>query len=207
MRFLDLEALKATPLETEPFPYLIVPRFIRRDQLARVYEEFPRIERAGSFPTSEVEVTPYFAAFLAELESPELRHAFAEKFAMDLEGRPTLITLRGQTREKDGRIHTDTKTKLITVLIYLNPVWGRSDGRLRLLRSATDLEAKVAEIPPEDGNLLAFKVTENSWHGHTTYAGPRRAIQLNWLTSEDVARRELSRHRFSARLKRLVPFA
>ena len=79
MRFLDLEALAATPLETEPFPYLIVPHFIRREELQRVYSEFPPIERAGSFPISEVAATPYFRSFLAELESDDLRHAFADK--------------------------------------------------------------------------------------------------------------------------------
>ena len=34
-----------------------------------------------------------------------------------------MITVRGRCAAKDGRIHTDTPTKLITVLIYFNDQW------------------------------------------------------------------------------------
>ena len=32
-----------------------------------------------------------------------------------------MATLRGQSREKDGRIHCDSTAKRVTVLLYLNP--------------------------------------------------------------------------------------
>jgi hypothetical protein len=53
------------------------------------------------------------------------------------------------------------------------------------------------------GTLLAFRRSNNSWHGHKPFAGPRRVIQFNWVTSEAVVRREQNRHRFSAWMKKL----
>jgi hypothetical protein len=136
-----------------------------------------------------------------------MRDAFAAKFGIDLSDRPTMVTVRGRARAKDGKIHADSRTKLITVLIYMNAAWEAPGGRLRLLRSADSLDDPVAEVPPIEGTLVAFKVTENSWHGHAAAEGPRRVIQLNWVTDAGVVRKEQTRHRFSARLKRLFSAA
>jgi SM-20-related protein len=117
-----------------------------------------------------------------------------------------MITLRGFSDGKDGRIHTDSATKLITLLLYMNPVWQAEAGRLRLLRSADGLDDCVAEIPPLAGMMVAFRRSDNSFHGHHPHVGERRSIQLNWVTDARVVRREIGRHRWSARLKTLNPF-
>jgi hypothetical protein len=54
--------------------------------------------------------------------------------------------------------------------------------------------------------MVAFRRSEHSFHGHHPHNGERRSLQLNWVTDEAVVRRELSRHRWSARLKALNPF-
>jgi hypothetical protein len=203
LRFFDLDAFAATPLTAEPFPYLIVPGFMPHAALAALAADYPRIDKPGSFPVSELRFGPSFRAMLDELEGPAIRDAFAEKFAMDLSGRPTMVTVRGRAQAKDGRIHADSKTKLITVLLYMNQHWEAPGGRLRLLRSADSLDDSIVEVPPIEGTLLAFKVTPNSWHGHEPTEGERRVIQLNWVRDEDVVRHEQARHRFSAKLKRL----
>jgi hypothetical protein len=202
--YLDIEAFRRTALVTDPFPYLIVPGFVPPAARAALDRDYPAIEQPGSFPVADLRYGPAFADFLAELGGPALRAAFAEKFGLDLEGRPTMITVRGQARAGDGKIHTDTSTKLITVLIYMNEAWEAPGGRLRLLRSPDDLEDVIAEVPPAAGTLLAFRVTANSWHGHHPVSGPRRVIQLNWVESERVVRRERLRHGVSARVKRLL---
>ncbi len=207
MSMLDLEAFAATTLTTEPFPYLIVPGFLKEAARATVGQDYPEIAKPGSFPISEVEGGPAFLKLMDELQGPAMRAAFEAKFDIDLTGRPTMVTVRGQARAKDGRIHTDSKTKIITVLLYMNSRWEEDGGRLRLLRSPESLEDPIAEVPPDEGTLLAFLVTPNSWHGHRQFVGARRVIQLNWVTDEEVVRHEQSRHRFSARMKRLLPFA
>jgi hypothetical protein len=202
---IDYERLRRTPLVREPFDHLVVSDFLASAALEPVLSAFPAIARGGSFPESELSFGPAFARLLAELRGPELREAVAEKFGIDLEERPTMVTVRGQARAKDGRIHTDTATKIVTVLLYLNPGWNDEGGRLRLLRSSSSLDDYFAEIPPEAGTAVFFRCTRNAWHGHTPYVGQRRAIQLNWVTDESVVRHEERRHRFSARLKKWLP--
>ena len=116
-----------------------------------------------------------------------------------------MITVRGRCREQDGRIHTDSATKIITVLLYLNPGWEAPGGRLRLLRSPDNLDAVIVEVPPDEGTLVAFRRGAHSFHGHTPFVGPRRVIQLNWVTTPEVLRYEATRHRVSALVKRLLP--
>lgn len=207
MTAIDLDAFRTLPLQRDPFDYVIVPGFVRADVRDAVNRDFPTIERPGSFPTGELRFGPAFQSLLDEIQGPEMTAAFAEKFDMDLSDRPTMVTVRGMCREKDGQIHTDSRTKLITVLIYMNGQWEAAGGRLRLLRSSDDLDDMVAEVPPDEGTLIAFRNAPNAWHGHQPFAGRRRAIQLNWVTGRDVVRREQARHALSARLKRLNPFA
>jgi hypothetical protein len=203
-RFLDLDALKATPLIREPFEYFLVPGFVRPEARPRINADYPNISEGGSFPVAQLSYGPAFREFLDELESEEFREAFEEKFGLDLAGRPTTITVRGQCSPRDGRIHTDTKSKIITILIYMNAGWENSGGRLRLLRSADNLDDMIMEVPPVEGTLLAFKRADNSWHGHKPFAGERRVIQFNWVTSEGDRRLALLRHHVSAPFKRLI---
>ena len=201
-RFLDLAAFAATPLVSDPFPYLIVPGFLPRAALDVLAGDFPQIKSPGSFPASELRFGPEFQAFLDEIEGRALREAMEQKFGIDLSGRPTMVTVRGRASAKDGQIHADSKTKLITVLIYMNERWEAPGGRLRLLRSPDSLEDCIVEVPPVEGTLIAFKVTPNSWHGHERVIGERRVVQLNWVRDADVVRHEQNRHRFSAKIKR-----
>lgn len=199
----DMEKFNATALVKTPFEYLILPEFLRPEMLAAISRDFPIIAKPGSFPSETLQFGGAFRELLNELEGDTFRHAVEQKFGLDLTGRPTIITVRGHTDETDGRIHTDSRTKIITMLIYFNEDWHESGGRLRLLRSGTDLEDYVAEVDPSIGTLLAFRRSDNSWHGHKPFVGPRRAIQLNWVIDEKVKRREQKRHGISAFFKNL----
>jgi SM-20-related protein len=203
LSMLDLETFRSRPLTREPFEFLIVPEFVKSDARAAIDKDYPEVGGPGSFPLREVSYGPAFAKLIEEMRSDEFRQAFEEKFAIDLTNRPDMITVRGRCSEKDGKIHTDSETKIITILIYMNPPWEPSGGRLRLLRSGNNLDDAILEVPPSEGTLLAFRRSNNSWHGHKPFSGPRRVIQFNWVTSEAVVRREQNRHRFSAWMKKL----
>jgi hypothetical protein len=207
LSLLDLEKLRASPLRHDPFDFVIVDDFVRPEHLPAVIADFPPLGRHGSFSLAGQRYGAAFAHLAEELQGEDMRRVVEEKFAIDLDGRPTMITLRGYSDGKDGRIHTDTATKLITVLLYMNPVWEDEAGRLRLLRSAGDLDDFVAEVRPVAGTMVAFRRSKKSFHGHQPHIGERRSIQLNWVTDQRVVRRELGRHRWSARLKALNPFA
>jgi hypothetical protein len=135
------------------------------------------------------------------IRGPEFTAAIAAKFGIDLSRRPTMITVRGQSSARDGQIHTDSTTKLITVLIYMNGKWESPKGRLRLLRSKDDLNAVAAEVPPDEGTLVVFRNQPNAWHGFEPFEGPRKVIQLNWVTDARVVWWEQTRHKVSAFFK------
>ena len=78
------------------------------------------------------------------------------------------------------------------------------EEELRLLRGPDDLEDVIAEVPPDEGTLVIFKNQPNAWHGFHSFEGPRRVIQLNWVTDMGVVKREQTRHRISAFFKRLT---
>lgn len=200
---LDTAALAATPCEHDPYDYVIVPGFVRSEALPAIHESYPAIDKPGSFPYHTLEYGPAFSSLLDELQGPEMQAAIEKVFDVDLTGRPTTVTVRGQCQQKDGRIHPDSTEKIITVLVYMNPGWEESGGRLRVLRSDNDLENFAAEVPPAEGTLLAFKRSDTSWHGHKPFVGQRRVLQLNWVTSDKFAKRERRRHAVSAFFKKL----
>jgi hypothetical protein len=207
MPALDLDALRAAPLTRQPFDYVVVPGLVTPEARAAIHDDYPRIEQPGSFPAGVLRYGPAFRMLLDELTGPDLRQLFEDKFRITLTGCPTMVTVRGRCGPKDGNIHTDAVSKLITVLIYMNPNWEQAGGRLRLLRSATDINDVLVEIPPEEGTLVAFRRSDSSYHGHLPFIGPRRVVQLNWVTDHGTVRRELLRHRISAWTKRVLALA
>ncbi len=203
---LDLDRLEAAPLERDPFDFVVVEHFIRGDALSEIVADFPLTRGSGSYPIESLRYGPVFGGLVAALTGPELGRAIGGKFGIDLGRRPILLTARGMGDGRDGRIHTDSETKIITLLLYMNPSWEPAEGRLRLLRRPDDLDDYAREIVPLAGTMLAFRRSDRSFHGHRPYLGPRRALQLNWVRDHAVLRRELGRHRWSARLKALNPF-
>jgi hypothetical protein len=203
-QILDLEAFRAAPLEREPFEHLVLREFVKPDALCRINSDYPRIMQSGSFPLDSVKFGPGFQAMVNALESEEFRKAFEEKFGVDLTGRPSTITVRGRCGAHDGKIHNDSTSKIITVLLYVNPDWDDASGRLRLLRSRDDIDDVAVEVPPSDGTLVAFLRSDRSWHGHLPFEGERRVIQFNWVNDSSNQRRALFCHRLSASVKHLL---
>jgi SM-20-related protein len=204
MAQLELDKLKAARVETQPYSYTIVPAFLRPDTVARINATYPKIDKGGSYPVESLDAGMAIKDVIDELDGPAFEALIAEKFGVDLAGRPKMYSLRGYTRAKDGQIHTDSKDKIITVLLYLNENWSHSGGKLRLLKNGNSVEDYVAEVPPDNGTLLVFKRADNSWHGHHPFDGPRRSLQMNWMTSEGSKGFHAIRHKISAVVKKLT---
>ena len=204
---LNYGAFDATPVASDPFTHIVVENFVPPAPLAEVVRGLPKLDRGGSFPIGSLRLGAQAQALMAELEGPRFREAVAAKFDLDLEGAPTMVTLRGASREKDGRIHCDSHTKRVTILLYLNPeteAWARREGCLRLLRGPDDIENYAVEVPPVNGTLLVFPNGPTTWHGHKQFVGTRYVIQLNYMTTDSTARSEMRRHKVSAFVKRLT---
>jgi len=200
---LDLDAFRGAPLSAAPFEHVVLRDFVKPGALRRINEDYPVIGGTGSFPLDALKFGPAFQALIDALESADFRRAFEQKFGMGLASRPTTITVRGRCSPADGKIHNDSKSKIITVLLYLNAEWHDTGGRLRLLRSGGDLDDYAVEVPPCGGALVAFLRSGRSWHGHLPFSGERRVVQFNWVHGSGSRRLTILRHRLSAAVKRV----
>lgn len=204
---IDFAAIARAPLVSEPFPFLTAQNVLNAEALAAVERDFPDISKPGIFPPSELKFGDAFARLIADIESAELEAIMEEKYGIALAGKPLMVTVRGFCRARDGRIHNDSKDKVVTCLLYLNTgVWSGVGGRLRMLYDDHDLENLAAEIPPVGGTFASFRRTENSWHGHASYEGPRRYVMFNWMSSDTAHARNVGRHKISAAFKRFDLF-
>lgn len=199
---LRLSALQQTPVAPLPYPYLVVPQIIKEEYLPRLIADFPDIQHPGSIPVAEANGGPLFHALIEELEGDAMRRVIAEKFRLDLDGLPVFTTLRGVMRNRDGAIHRDSKTKVITALLYFNETWDQPGGRLRILHGNNNLHDYAAEIAPTAGRMLLFKVTDNCWHGHAPVEGKRLSIQMNYLTGKAARGKHAFLHSLSAKIKK-----
>jgi SM-20-related protein len=205
MKCLDIERFHAAQTGNDPFPYVMVREFVRPEALGAVLADLPAMQKGGSFPIGAVRLGQTAQALVDELRGVDFRDAVAGKFGLDLDDSPTMMTLRGHSREKDGRIHTDSLAKRVTILLYLNvetSAWAAHQGCLRLLRGPDSLDDFVVEVPPVNGTLLVFPNGPTAWHGHKQFVGPRHVVQMNYMTNDNAARGEMRRHRISAFFKR-----
>ena len=112
---IDLDAFGAAALVQKPFAFAMVPRFVRPEAMAAINADYPLVTHPGSFPLPTLEFGPAFRQFMEAIQGPEFTRAVEEKFGLDLSGRPTMVTARGVSAARDGQIHTDSRTKLVTV--------------------------------------------------------------------------------------------
>ncbi len=204
MAHLNLEKLRSAEVATEPYMFTLLPGFLSPGSVSAINATYPNIEKGGSYPIESLESNMTIKEVIDELDGPEFEQVIAEKFGVELQGRPKMYSLRGYTRSKDGRIHTDSKDKIITVLLYLNENWNQDGGRLRILNNGNNVDDYVMEVPPDNGTLLVFKRSDNSWHGHHPFDGQRRSLQMNWMTSEGSKGWHKVRHKISAAVKKLT---
>lgn len=196
-----IDQLSRAEVKASPFPHFYLGQSLPSDKAGLLIKEFPPLNKGGSFNIKDVPVSARLRQFVQLFDSSEVRSILGEKFALDLSDKPMMATLRGYSRAKDGRIHTDSKSKLITVLIYLNAEWSAPTGQLRILRNGEDMEDYTDELLPGPSSLLAFKVTDNCWHGYPSYEGKRQSIQINYLAGDKAKSKHEFFHSLSAKIK------
>ena len=208
MKILNLDAIARAPAAASPYPHFSLEDSLQPEAIPALMDDFPDLSQTGFLPIDDVPVRGTFATLLDDLREPAFSEAVGAKLGLDLAARPTLITVRKWSAANDGRIHTDSASKLATSLVYLNAAWNDDGtGRLRVLRSPTDFNDYTREISPVAGSLFAFRRCENSWHGHLPFIGERRVVQIAWLTDESKVAHKRRLGKFSRLLKKLNPFA
>ena len=203
MQLLDKNQLNLAKVDNNFFPYFHVKNalsnFLNSSDLVK---DFPDINSGGSFPSDNLKEGD-IKKLVEELEGDEFKAILENKLGVNLKDAEVITTLRGFSRFKDGKIHTDSQSKIVTVLLYLNKNWDNEIGNLRLLKKNNDLDNYIQEISSEYGNLVAFKVTDNCWHGFMPFEGKRLSIQLNYIYPKSLNMHKI-RHKLSASLKKLI---
>ena len=203
MQLLDKNQLNLAKVDNNFFPYFHVENalsnFLDSSDLVK---DFPDIDSGGSFPSDNLKEGG-IKKLVEELEGDEFKAILENKLGVNLKDAEVITTLRGFSRFKDGKIHTDSQSKVVTVLLYLNKNWDNEIGNLRLLKKNNDLNNYIQEVSSEYGNLVAFKVTDNCWHGFMPFEGKRLSIQLNYIYPKSLNMHKI-RHKLSASFKKLI---
>jgi hypothetical protein len=195
-----------TIVRNDPFHFLVASGQLPTNAANDLQRDFPKYAGAGFFPYEEKDCGPSMNRLIADLTDPSVASVVGAKLGIDNLGQyPTLVTLCRALNKRHGTIHTDSKSKVATALLYLNESWPDiSDGCFRFLKRIDSIDdLATPEIKPLYGNLVVFKRADNSFHGHLPYAGERRVIQVAWLTSEDEKLRKTQRGKLSRLFKKL----
>ena len=191
----------------EPFPLLVAHDQLPASAQPALEQDFPRYGSAGFFPYEEADCGPAIQSLVRQLTSPAFADALGARLGLEHLGTyPTLVTLCRSLNKRHGTIHTDSRSKVATALVYLCRSWpDTSGGCLRFLARIDDIDAMVVpEIRPLYGTLAAFRRADNSFHGHLPYEGERLVVQVAWLTSEAEKSRKTRRGRDSRLVKKLI---
>lgn len=195
-----------TLVRDTPFHFLIARGQLPTHAQAALAEDFPRYSSAGFFPCETADCGPSIVRLVNDLTRREFADAIGKRLGLpDLGSYPTLVTICRFLNKRHGTIHTDSRSKIATALLYLNADWpDTSEGCLRFLARIDDIDSLVVdEIRPLYGTIAAFRRADNSFHGHLPHEGERRVIQVAWLTSEKEKLRKTQRGNLSRVFKRL----
>lgn len=195
-----------TLVRSEPFAFLIARDQLPADAAQALARDFPQYPSAGFFPHEAGDCGPAVNRLVAELTSPGFADAVGAMLGVEgLGSNPSLVTLCRLLNLRHGTIHTDSRSKIVTALVYLNEDWpATSGGCLRFLGRIDDIDDLVVpEVRPLYGTIVAFRRADNSFHGHLPHEGERRVVQVAWLTSEEEKLRKTQRGKLSRLFKKL----
>lgn len=195
LKLLNPDAIRDSAFSVQPYPHFLGENFLRPEAIPDIRRDYPAITKPGYLTVDDIPLAGSFKQLIDEMESPDLTEVLSQRFGKDLHAFPRLTTVRKLSQAKDGRIHTDGPSKVMTVLLYLNDDWSPdAEGRLRVLYDGTNFEPFACEVPPTMGAVFGFLRSDNSWHGHKPFAGERRVVQTAWITDASELERKKSRN-------------
>ena len=181
LNYINIYSIINSKINDNIFPYITLDTFINKEYINNILDNFPKNNLKGSIYISDLILDKHHSNLINEFESNEFKNIISKKLNINLDNAYPYITYRFISSIKDGKIHVDSKDKLITILLYLNPNWDNKNGKLRLLYNKYDIDNYIDEISPIANSCLIFKVTDNCWHGYNTYVGKRQSIQINYI--------------------------
>lgn len=202
LNIIDARSIMDGEFSMHPYPHFLGSNFLKPEAIPALKRDYPAINKPGYLTVDDIKLAGSFEQLITEMESPELTEVLSQRFGKNLHPYPRLTTVRRLSQSKDGRIHTDGPSKVMTVLVYLNDDWQPSeDGRLRVLYDGENFEPYACEVPPVMGTVFGFLRSDSSWHGHKPFAGERRVVQTAWITDSSELERKKSRNTMAKMFK------
>jgi SM-20-related protein len=187
---IDFDKIENAQVKDKPYPFFVVENCIKEDKKDAIAKAFPNILDSGVYSIDNFSLENNMQDLIDDLSSQRFRNIIEKKLNLNLADKNLLFNFRGFVKETDGLIHPDNPDKFVTILLYLNKHWIthrlpknvplKDSGCLRILNSATDINDYAVQIPPLLGNMVVFKVTENSFHGHLSHDCIRKSLQFNY---------------------------
>ncbi len=97
LSILDEEAIRAAPLQFDPYEYSYVDQAMRPEYRESVLADAPEIPARGSYGLPQLRYGQAFGQVISELLSTRFRSLVEEKFDIDLSNRPPVILMMGNT--------------------------------------------------------------------------------------------------------------
>ena len=85
MTVLNMSAFENTPLQRDPFDFLIAEHVMSDETLKQVNADYPAIDIPANFKPEDLDYGPTFRQLLEEVDSPEFQAAVERKFGVDLD--------------------------------------------------------------------------------------------------------------------------
>ena len=168
MDTIDLDAIRNADVQYKPYEFLLARDLVRPEKGPALLEEFPEMTKPGYLTVDQDGLSGTFRRFIQELEGPELTEELSVAFDRDLAACPRLTTIMRYSGRKHGAIHTDGESKVLTLLVYLNPKWGTgAEGRLRVLYDGEDVDNFAVEVHPSEveGQRIPFHLVAIAYVG------------------------------------------
>ena len=114
----------ATVVRDAPFPLLIATDVLDRSAEASLGADFPQYRGAGFFPYASSDCGASMNTLIAELTAPAFADQVGDLLGIErLSQYPVLVTICRALNLRHGTMHTDSRSKVASALVYLNPDW------------------------------------------------------------------------------------
>lgn len=197
--YINTKKILKSKVNNQIFPYLKIDNFLNKNIIRNILINFPKLKINGSIHISNLNLDIHHKKLINELKSDEFKKIISNKFNINLNDSYCFITYRFASSKNDGKIHVDSKDKIMTILLYLNS--DSNISNLRLLKDNSNINNYFDEIPSSVNSGIIFKVTDNCWHGYVPYIGQRFLIQINFIDGYYNYKKYIIRHSLSYFIK------
>ena len=136
MSLIDLNALRAAPLRTDPYDYLVVPEFLSAGALEQVNRDYPAIDTAANHALENLTYGAAFGALIAGIDAVHSRRTAVLLLATVYV--PVLVNIRNSFISVPAQVAAGLVVLLALRALrhVLDSVLVRSYARPAIVRSA-----------------------------------------------------------------------